>query len=138
MEPDQVRQRLREAIDAFNRGDLDSYLKSYSPGAVIHGLPAPFSPDLTGHREYLTSMRHGIPDMTATLQAVVVEGDLLAARMTYQGTHLGEVSGFHPTGRYVHWDAMTFRRFDDEGRTVERWLLNDRLSLLRQLGSPTA
>ena len=29
---------------------------------------------------------------------------------------------------------MTFRRYDDEARVVERWIVGDNLGLLHQLG----
>jgi predicted ester cyclase len=44
------------------------------------------------------------------------------------------MSGVAPTGKVLTWDAMTFRRFDDEGRVVERWIVGDNLGLLHQLG----
>ena len=37
------------------------------------------------------------------------------------------MSGVAPTGRVLTWDAMTFRRFDEEGRVVERWIIGDDL-----------
>ena len=138
MTPDQTRARLTAALDAFNRGDLDAYHASYASDAVIHGLPAPYAPNPTGHREYLTMMRRALPDMTATVDDAIVEGDMLAARLTYRGTHRGELSGVHPTGHVLTWSAMTFRRYDEIGLTVERWLLGDTVSLLRQLGAAAA
>ena len=44
------------------------------------------------------------------------------------------LSGAAPTGRVLTWDAMTFRRFDEEGRVVERWIIGDDIGLLHQLG----
>ena len=64
---------------------------------------------------------------------MVAEGDLLAARVTYRGTHRGPMLGAAPTGRVVTWDAMTFRRFDAQGRVVERWIIGDDLGLLHEL-----
>ena len=43
-------------------------------------------------------------------------------------------SGAAPTGRVITWDAMTFRRFDEEGQVVERWIIGDDIGLLHQLG----
>ena len=82
----------------------------------------------------LIDIRRSLPDFRAQVDAVVAEGDLLAARITYTGTHLGTMSGVAPTGRVLTWDAMTFRRFDDDGRVVERWIIGDDLALLHQLG----
>ncbi len=127
-------QRTVAAVEAFNAGDIDGYLSSYAPDAVIHGLPEHLEATVSGHREFLLSMRESLPDFRADVHAFVAEGDSLAARLTYTGTHRGMLHGVRPTGKVLRWDAMTFRRFDEEGLTVERWILGDNLSLLRQLG----
>jgi steroid delta-isomerase-like uncharacterized protein len=128
------KQLVEQAVAAFNRGDLDAYLASYADNAAIHGLPSDFAPTLDGHRRFLAAMRRGLPDMTADIDDIVAEGDRVAVRLTYRGTHLGELRGVAPTGRRITWQSMTFRRFDESGRTVERWILGDTLALLSQLG----
>ena len=134
MDPSRNKERTLDAVAALNRGDLDGYLAIYAPGAVVHGLPDHVTPDAEGHREVLTDTRRSLPDFTAEVEAVVAEGDLLAARITYTGTHEGVLSGAAPTGRVITWDAMTFRRFDEEGQVVERWIIGDDIGLLHQLG----
>ena len=134
MYPQRNKERTVEAVAALNRGDVEGYLAIYAPDAVVHGLPEHVTPDVAGHREVLTEMRRALPDFRAQVAAVVAEGDLLAARITYWGTHQGTLLGAEPTGRVVTWDAMTFRRFDAQGRVVERWIIGDDLGLLHQLG----
>ncbi len=133
MYPQRNKERTLAAVVALNRGDVDGYLAIYAPHAVVHGLPDHVTPDVAGHREVLHEMRRALPDLRAQLVAVVAEGDLLAARVTYWGTHQGTLLGVAPTGRVVTWDAMTFRRFDDQGRVVERWIIDDDLGLLSRL-----
>ncbi|MGN6752670.1 MAG: ester cyclase [Intrasporangium sp.] len=134
MDAERNRQNTLDAIAAFNAGDLDRYLASYAPDAVIHGLPEHLEPNLSGHREFLTSMREALPDVTSTVEDIVASGDLVATRHTYRGTHEGVLHGARPTGRVLEWRAMTFRRFDDAGLATERWIVTDDLALLRQLG----
>jgi len=134
MDPQRNKQRMLEAVAALNEGDLEGYLALYAPGAVVHGLPDHATPDAAGHREVLTDTRRSLPDFRAEVDAVVAEDDLLAARITYTGTHLAPMRGVAPTGRALTWKAMTFRRYDDEGRVVERWIVGDDLGLLHQLG----
>jgi predicted ester cyclase len=133
MYPQRNKERTLAAVAALNRGDVDGYLAIYAPDAVVHGLPEHVTPDVAGHREVLEEMRRALPDLRAQLTAVVAEGDLLAARVTYWGTHRGPMLGAAPTGRVVTWDAMTFRRFDAQGRVVERWIIGDDLGLLHEL-----
>lgn len=134
MDPQRNKARTLDAVAALNRGDVEGYLAIYARGAVVHGLPDHVTPDAAGHRDVLTDIRRALPDFRAAIEAVVAEDDLLAARITYSGTHEGTLSGVAPTGRVLTWDAMTFRRFDDEGQVVERWIIGDDLGLLHQLG----
>ncbi|EWT00710.1 ester cyclase [Intrasporangium oryzae NRRL B-24470] len=134
MDAELNRRNTLDAVDAFNAGDLDRYLASYAPYAVIHGLPEHLPPTVAGHREFLTAMRAALPDFKAEVHTLIVENDTSAARLTYTGTHRGVLQGVPPTGRRLRWDAMNFRRFNDEGLTVERWILNDNIALLHQLG----
>jgi predicted ester cyclase len=133
MYPQRNKERTLAAVAALNRGDIDGYLAIYAPDAVVHGLPEHVTPDVAGHREVLEEMRRALPDLRAQLAAVVAEGDLLAARLSYWGTHQGRMLGAAPTGRVITWSAMTFRRFDAQGRVVERWIIGDDLGLLHQL-----
>ena len=132
---DRNRGRLLEAIAAFNRGDLDAYLSSYAPDAIIHGLPRDYGTSADGLRRFLEAMLAGLPDLQVTIEDTVAEGDRVAVRMTYRGTHRGELFGSAPTGRIIEWDGLTIRRFGADGRTVERWIRNDTAGLLSQLGA---
>ena len=134
MDAELNRRNTLAAVEAFNAGDLDRYLSSYAPDAVIHGLPEHHPPTLEGHRAFLVEMRGAIPDLRADVHTLIVEGDHSAARLTYTGTHRGTLQGVPATGRELRWEAMNFRRFDEAGRTVERWLLSDSIGLLHQLG----
>jgi predicted ester cyclase len=130
---DANRQRIVEAVEAFNRGDLDAYISSYSEDAVIHGLPPGVDPSPAGLRRYLEELRAGLPDLRVVIEDTVAEGDRVAVRMTYRGTHRGELFGVAPTGRPIAWDGLTIRRLRADGLTVERWIRNDAATLLAQL-----
>ncbi|MDN5797040.1 MAG: ester cyclase [Intrasporangium sp.] len=134
MDAERNRQNTLDAIAAFNTGDLDRYLASYAPNAVIHGLPQHLEPTVSGHREFLTAMRDALPDVTSTVEDSAASADLVATRHTYRGTHEGVFHGARPTGQVLEWTAMTFRRFNDQGLVTERWIVSSDLALLRQLG----
>jgi len=133
MDPQRNKERTLAAVAALNSGDVEGYLAIYAPDAVVHGLPEHVTPDAEGHRKVLADTRRALPDFHAEVVAVVAEGDLLAARISYTGTHEGTLSGVPGTGKVLTWDAMTFRRFDDEARVVERWIISNDLALLHQL-----
>jgi steroid delta-isomerase-like uncharacterized protein len=74
------------------------------------------------------------PDMSATVEDVVAEGDKVVTRVTLRGTHQGEVEEFGPpTGRQVEAKGITIHRIDG-GKIVEEWNSWDNMSLMQQLG----
>lgn len=73
------------------------------------------------------------PDVSVTIEDVVAEGDTVAQRLTFRGTHKGEFMGIEPTDNLVEIANTLFTRIED-GQIVERWLLIDSLGLLQQLG----
>jgi predicted ester cyclase len=75
----------------------------------------------------LTSLRHEVRD-------VVVQGDLVVARVRASGTHDGDLLGLEPTGREVALDQAVFARVVD-GRIAELWEVTDTGQALRQLGA---
>jgi len=63
----------------------------------------------------------------------VAEGDLVAQRIRFKGTHTGEFQGLPPTHREVSFSGLELNRFVD-GKVEEHWFQMDALGLLQQLG----
>lgn len=85
-------------------------------------------------RLHVQRLRTAFPDLTATIDDVVAEGDRVVTRVTSRGTHAGSFAGAAPTGRQVSWAGIVVRRFED-GRMVEQWSKHDLLALLQQIGA---
>ena len=60
------------------------------------------------------------PDYHWELQELVVEEDMIAARLIGQGTHTGSFSGIAPTGRKVSTQELVMYRIAD-GKIVHCW-----------------
>ena len=73
------------------------------------------------------------PDFRNTVEEMVAEGDKVAARLTYRGTHRGEILGVAATGRRVRYSGMALFSFQ-AGRIRDAGVLGDRLELLQALG----
>ncbi|MEV6315873.1 ester cyclase [Streptomyces sp. NPDC051776] len=67
-----------------------------------------------------------------TLESQLAEGEEVATRWTWRGTHRGEFLGIPPTGKECVMTGVTVFRLR-EGRIEEGWWQFDILSLLRQL-----
>jgi predicted ester cyclase len=79
-------------------------------------------------------MRAAFPDLVLDVQDIVAEDDGIALRYTLRGRHDGELMGIPASGERVSSDGMVFARFQD-ARAVERWGVQDMLTLLQQIGA---
>jgi steroid delta-isomerase-like uncharacterized protein len=92
-----------------------------------------------GHRqfaEYVEFIRAVFPDFTNIVEEIVSEGDRSFARLTYRGTHRGELFGIPASGRRVEYAGAARFRFRD-GRIASVWVLGDVYGLLQQLRGGT-
>jgi steroid delta-isomerase-like uncharacterized protein len=85
-------------------------------------------------REYMRRVGRAFPDFFNRIDEIVVEAERAAARLTYSGTHRGEILGVLPTGKKITYAGAAFFRFE-EGKVAEGWVLGDLIGLLRQLGA---
>lgn len=82
--------------------------------------------------EYMRLIRRGFPDFTNHVEETITQGDRSFARLTYRGTHRGEVLGIPPTGRRIEYAGAAVFRFRG-GKVAETWVLGDVWGLVRQL-----
>lgn len=75
--------------------------------------------------------------MEITVDIVIAEGDKVAYRYTWQGTHTGELQGVAATGRRATIIGMAICRLEG-GRVAEEWWSTDSLGLMQQLGAVPA
>jgi predicted ester cyclase len=64
---------------------------------------------------------------------MIAEGDKVATRKTFHGTHRGEFMGISPTGQRVSIELIDIVRIAD-GKVVEHWSMGDNLGMMQQLG----
>ncbi len=107
----------------------------FAPTAVNHDPNSPpVPPGPEGISQLITLYRTAFPDLTATVDDMVAEGDEVAYRLTFRGTHRGEMMGIPPTGKQVTYTGIGIDKVVD-GTIVEMWLNFDALGLLQQLGA---
>ncbi|MDH3222759.1 MAG: ester cyclase [Gemmatimonadota bacterium] len=120
--------------DAWNTGDLSALDPRMAADSLLFHYRGQSSyqsfQDLEG---LVAHWRSAFPDLRMALEALISEGDLVAARVRYGGTHQGEWFGIPPTGRTVDVEEMMFFRFEG-GRLVEAWEVDDQLTMRTQLG----
>lgn len=124
--------RLME--EGANRGELAAFDEIMAPDLVEHeALPPGIPQTRDGVKQLFGLLRSAFPDLHVTIEDEMADRDMVAARITFRGTHRGEFAGIPATGRTVAWGAVDVVRVRG-GRIVEHWGEVDRLSLLQQLG----
>ena len=78
--------------------------------------------------------RQGFPDFDISSEEVVAEGDKVAKRWVFSGTHTGEFAGIPPTGKRVTMRGITLYRLAG-GKVTEMYWNYDLFGLLQQLGA---
>ena len=76
-----------------------------------------------------------LPDLRHPLDALIAEGDTVAFRCRYEGTHTGEaLMGVPASGRHISMSGIGMMRVA-EGKVAEFWVSPDRMTLMQQLGA---
>ena len=130
---------IRRWIEAYNQRDLEAEADVLAPGYMAH-VPSPQGPlDLEGleaWREFTAPFVEAFPDLRLTIEDISAEGDTVAARVAFHGTHRGEFQGLPPTGKEVAFSSMEFNRVVD-GKVEEHWVEINLLGVVQQLGVAT-
>jgi steroid delta-isomerase-like uncharacterized protein len=123
---------VRSFEEAFNRGDLDACTALCAPDLTYY---QPGSPpmDIQAYHGLGAMFRAAFPNGAETVEEQIGEGDRVATRTTYRGTHQGELMGIPATGKEVAVTATIIDRVMN-GKIRERRVLFDQLSMLQQLG----
>jgi steroid delta-isomerase-like uncharacterized protein len=125
----------RRWIEVFNERDdaaeADVRAEDYVAYAPASLEPTPL--DSEAWTRFLAGFVEAFPDLHLSVEDAVGEGDLVAQRVHFAGTHTGEFQGLPPTQRKVSFSGLELNRFVD-GRVAEHWFQMDSLTLLQQLG----
>jgi steroid delta-isomerase-like uncharacterized protein len=84
-------------------------------------------------RSYRDAIRAGSSDFHNEIVTLVAHGDHAAARLSYTGTHTGDLGGLPPTGRCFSYAGAAF--FTGDARQLtSAWVLGDLTAMREQLG----
>ena len=126
---------LRFYEEVWNRGNVDAAREVFAPDYVRHDLrPSAALPGPDGQVKIAAEFRAAFPDLRMTVDLIVAEDDLVAARWTTSGTHTGPWADVAPTGAQVTFSGMNVFRVR-EGKVVELWNHRDDLGVMEQLGA---
>jgi steroid delta-isomerase-like uncharacterized protein len=123
--------RLGEEV--WSKGNLAVADELLATNFVFHYAPPGLASDREGYKQLVSMVRAAYPDRQITIEDLIAEGDKVAYRWSWRGTHTGEIHGIAPTGKQVTMTGISINRIEG-GKIVEEWGEMDRLGLMQQLG----
>lgn len=121
---------------AFSLGDLGMAETYIAADYVDHPPARPYQVAVSGPGslvEDVAAFRNAFPDLEVTCEDLVAEGNQVAARGRWRGTHRGDFFGLPATGRSMDVGGINFFRFA-EGQFIERYGTWDVGTFMQQLG----
>lgn len=123
-----------EMYNSFDQGNLDKIQELLAPNFLAH---VPGVSEALNREAFMQSVlmafRSAFPDGVHQFEDVIAEGDKVATRGTFSGTHRGELQGLPPTGKQITIPFFHIDRIVD-GKLVEHWGQSDLLALMQQVG----
>ncbi len=86
------------------------------------------------NRRFWTAFFAALPDLSATVEDLVIAGDRVVGRFVYRGTHTGELLGIPASGNAVEMHSIDIWRVRD-GMLVEHWDELNLMQVFQQIGA---
>ncbi|MPR13301.1 ester cyclase [Microvirga tunisiensis] len=94
-----------------------------------HAAGARLGPE--GVKRHIQGMKVVFPDLRVTIEDIIAEGDRVAVRARWQGTHSADFRGIPASHERIEFTGMVFWRIAD-GKIRERWASVDLLGPLKE------
>jgi steroid delta-isomerase-like uncharacterized protein len=120
--------------DLWNAWNLDLVDELIAPDITFRGSLGVSMKGRDGFRDYVAVVRTVFPDFHNTVEQLIAEDDVVAARLTYRGTHRGTLFQVPPTYKQVGYAGSAIFRIGG-GLITDGFVLGDTLSLMRQIGA---
>jgi steroid delta-isomerase-like uncharacterized protein len=124
-----VRRYYAEVWNAWSVPALEELI---SPEIVFRGSIGTAVEGIAEFKQYVNRIRDAFPDFHNHIEELIGEGEKVVARLTYTGTHRGELLGFPPAGTKITYPGIAIFEFR-ECRIVRGYVLGDMEGLKRQI-----
>jgi predicted ester cyclase len=84
-------------------------------------------------REQIAAFHAAFPDLSATIEEQLAGHDRVMTRVTFRGTHTGDLFGLAPTGKLIDLTIVELHTWKD-GQIAELWNSFHPVLVLTQLG----
>lgn len=125
-----IRRYYSEAWNAWSVSALEELI---APNIAFHGSIGTAVNGIAEFKQYVNRIRSAFPDFHNQVEELIAEDTKVAARVTYTGTHRGELFGFPGTGNRITYQGLAIFEFQ-EGKILRGFVLGDAETLKRRLG----
>ncbi len=114
------------SIEAIEKVFAENFIDHTASGGGL------FRGGLEGLKKGYAAFLQAFPDLNATVEDLIAEGDKVVAYKTLRGTHSGTFLGISATGKRVEFKIISIYRIESK-KITEYWGLQDEVSLKAQL-----
>lgn len=127
--------------DVISQGDMSSFdaicAACHPDFEMIRGVADPAPRGVEGTKGMIASFRTAFPDLSATVEEQIAEGDKVVTVVTMSGTHQGDFMGIPATGKSFSIPGVSIWEVRG-GRLISEWVNWDSMSMMQQLGVASA
>lgn len=130
-----IKSKVRQDIDTiWNKGELALVDKVYGDNFVYHSPHEPMQVrSREDYKKLVTKYRTAFPDLNFTIEDIVVDGNKIAVRWVFRGTHTGDLDDIPATGKQVTVTGISMVRLEGT-KVVEEIVSSDAMGFAQQLG----
>jgi len=136
MSAKEIKALVRRFFEESNKGKAAALAvidELFATNIAYHGGGGEEIRGIKDYKQSTSESYSASPDLHFTIDDIVAEGDKVAVRFTFSGTHKGEIMGIPPTNKELTiWGINIYRVVG--GKFVEGWERADTLGLMQQLG----
>jgi len=138
--------RVQAVVEEQNKEIVRRYAEEEGKESFLEIIDEFVAPDVIYHypnnndirgpetiKQNYAQFHEAFPDFKYTGAFQIAEGDLVASRAAWSGTHHGNWMGVEPTGKEIILTLIEVCRVED-GKIVEVWIEFDYLGWMQQLG----
>src|ERR1700757_5100461 len=127
-------QELAETfVKMLNTHDPDLVDQFVAEGYVNHEALF-FTEGREANRQFWRAFFAALPDVSASMEDLVISGDRVVGRFVYRGTHTGDFMGIPASGGAVEMRSIDIWRVED-GMFAEHWDELNALQVFQQMGA---
>ena len=119
--------------EVFNQGNMDVIDEIVAPKFLHFTAGQVDAEGSEGYKELIGMFRTAFPDLNVAVEDMVAKGDMVTVRLTYTGTHKGNLRDISPTDAEVIFTGISTFKISD-GKIFEGKTEYDVLGVMLQLG----